>query len=139
MGHVRLGPLSQTHKRQKIVISPVPVARNTPHYPPPLFLRTFVLRAQNNAPILFLFVCHNLVLQWAAHFNGKQRMFEMQIQGTLKLLPKGEVRELCCGHHYLCSSFSPALSLSLSLALSVRSEQRAAVPAMLQRHAYTYQ
>lgn len=30
--------------------------------------------------------------QWDPHFEGKNRMFEMQIQGKLKLLPKGEVR-----------------------------------------------
>lgn len=29
--------------------------------------------------------------QWDSHFEGKNRMFEMQIQGKLKLLPKGEV------------------------------------------------
>lgn len=29
--------------------------------------------------------------QWGAHFEEKSRMFEMQIQGKLKLLPTGEV------------------------------------------------
>lgn len=43
--------------------------------------------------MLFLVKCIPPDPKWAAHFEGanSNRAFEMQIQGKLKLLPKGEV------------------------------------------------
>lgn len=43
--------------------------------------------------MLFLVKCNPPDPRWAAHFEGSNsnRAFEMQIQGKLKLLPKGEV------------------------------------------------
>ncbi|CAN0461692.1 unnamed protein product, partial [Ectocarpus sp. 8 AP-2014] len=43
--------------------------------------------------MLFLVKCNPPDPKWAAHFEGSNsnRAFEMQIQGKLKLLPKGEV------------------------------------------------
>ena len=43
--------------------------------------------------MLFLVKCKPPDPRWASHFEGANgnRAFEMQIQGKLKLLPKGEV------------------------------------------------
>lgn len=48
--------------------------------------------------MLFLVKCNPPDPRWAAHFEGSNsnRAFEMQIQGKLKLLPKGEVGGLAC-------------------------------------------
>lgn len=59
--------------------------------------------------MLFLVKCTPPDPRWAAHFEGSNsnRAFEMQIQGKLKLLPKGEVILFVCGRLFflLVSSF----------------------------------
>lgn len=57
--------------------------------------------------MLFLVKCNPPDPKWAPHFEGSNsnRAFEMQIQGKLKLLPKGEVILFeICYVVYLCST-----------------------------------